>query len=163
MFSRQKETMRLLADYLCPADWRIDQFSPRLSLRHRRGRQMAGAHFGFGQPGAGARVVPAPGPRRVPFRHHPLLSCAPGRACTIPSMTAAPPRASSMWPKADCRCRMTSWPCPRMVSARLLDAALQPPRGVVAAAFHLHAGGPGGMFRLPVAPAGGLSRRPRIH
>ncbi|HEY3860383.1 MAG TPA: hypothetical protein VGO59_00725 [Verrucomicrobiae bacterium] len=26
MFSRQKETMRLLADYLCPADWRIDHF-----------------------------------------------------------------------------------------------------------------------------------------
>src|SRR5580700_6359351 len=26
MFSRQKETMRLLAEYLCPADWRIDQF-----------------------------------------------------------------------------------------------------------------------------------------
>ena len=26
MFSRQKETMRLLADYLCPADWRIDRF-----------------------------------------------------------------------------------------------------------------------------------------
>ena len=26
MFSRQQETMRLLADYLCPADWRIDQF-----------------------------------------------------------------------------------------------------------------------------------------
>src|SRR5580700_4557078 len=25
-FSRQKETMRLLADYLCPADWRIDHF-----------------------------------------------------------------------------------------------------------------------------------------
>jgi hypothetical protein len=26
MFSRQKETMRLLADYLCPADWRLDHF-----------------------------------------------------------------------------------------------------------------------------------------
>jgi hypothetical protein len=26
MFSRQQETMRLLADYLCPADWRIDHF-----------------------------------------------------------------------------------------------------------------------------------------
>jgi hypothetical protein len=26
MFARQKETMRLLADYLCPADWRIDHF-----------------------------------------------------------------------------------------------------------------------------------------
>lgn len=26
MFSRQKETMRLLADYLCPADWRISHF-----------------------------------------------------------------------------------------------------------------------------------------
>ncbi|HZQ45410.1 MAG TPA: hypothetical protein VFC07_00240, partial [Verrucomicrobiae bacterium] len=26
MFSRQKETMRLLADYLCPADWRINHF-----------------------------------------------------------------------------------------------------------------------------------------
>ncbi len=26
MFSRQKETMRLLANYLCPADWRIDHF-----------------------------------------------------------------------------------------------------------------------------------------
>src|SRR5208282_5640217 len=26
MFSRQKETMRLLADYLRPADWRIDHF-----------------------------------------------------------------------------------------------------------------------------------------
>src|SRR5689334_18745308 len=26
MFSRQKETMRLLADYLPPADWRIDAF-----------------------------------------------------------------------------------------------------------------------------------------
>src|ERR1700689_5488274 len=26
MFSRQKETMRLLADYLCPADWRMDHF-----------------------------------------------------------------------------------------------------------------------------------------
>src|SRR5580700_8614667 len=26
MFSRHKETMRLLADYLCPADWRIDNF-----------------------------------------------------------------------------------------------------------------------------------------
>jgi hypothetical protein len=26
MFSRQKETMRLLANYLCPADWRIDRF-----------------------------------------------------------------------------------------------------------------------------------------
>jgi len=26
LFSRQKETMRLLADYLCPADWRIDHF-----------------------------------------------------------------------------------------------------------------------------------------
>jgi len=26
MFSRQKENMRLLADYLCPADWRIDHF-----------------------------------------------------------------------------------------------------------------------------------------
>lgn len=26
MFSRQKEMMRLLADYLCPADWRIDHF-----------------------------------------------------------------------------------------------------------------------------------------
>src|SRR6202050_2523490 len=26
MFSHPKETMRLLADYLCPADWRIDHF-----------------------------------------------------------------------------------------------------------------------------------------
>src|SRR4051812_42269185 len=26
MFSRQKETMRLLANYLCPADWRIQSF-----------------------------------------------------------------------------------------------------------------------------------------
>ena len=26
MFSRQQETMRLLSDYLCPADWRIDHF-----------------------------------------------------------------------------------------------------------------------------------------
>src|SRR5271170_1988862 len=26
MFARQKETKRLLADYLCPADWRIDHF-----------------------------------------------------------------------------------------------------------------------------------------
>ena len=26
IFARQKETLRLLATYLCPADWRIDHF-----------------------------------------------------------------------------------------------------------------------------------------
>jgi hypothetical protein len=40
MFSRQKETMRLLADYLCPADWRIDHFL--------RDHFVAQAHLRFG-------------------------------------------------------------------------------------------------------------------
>jgi hypothetical protein len=44
MFSRQKETMRLLADYLCPADWRIDHFlrdylyDTGVTIRGRRAR-----------------------------------------------------------------------------------------------------------------------------
>ena len=63
MFARQKETMRLLADYLCPADWRMDHFLREYLYDTGVAVRWPARTFVSGQPGAGARIIPAPGPR----------------------------------------------------------------------------------------------------
>jgi len=79
MFSRQKETMRLLADYLCPADWRIDHFLREYLYDTGVAVRWPARTFVLDSPGL-ARELSLPPDRDEFFSAIcPLLSHPPGR------------------------------------------------------------------------------------
>ena len=80
MFSRQKETMRLLADYLCPADWRIDHFLREYLYDTAVSIRWPGRTFVLDSPGLARELSLPPDQGPFLFQHRPLLSFAPRRA-----------------------------------------------------------------------------------
>ena len=75
LFSHEQETERLLADYLPPADQRIQDFLDRLSAANTKSRALPGRTFVLDQYGSGARAFVAAGQRRIRLRHCEILSC----------------------------------------------------------------------------------------
>ena len=162
MFSRQQETMRLLADYLCPADWRIDHFLREYLYDTGVAVRWPARTFVLDSPGL-ARELSLPPDRDEFFsnivrsyrvRQGVLHNPVNDRRTTQGVFHVA----EGGLPVPDDKLAV-----PKEVFATAAGRGPASPRGIAAAAVHLHAGGPGGVFRFPVAPAGGLSRRPRIH
>ena len=95
MFSRQKETMRLLADYLCPADWRIDHFLREYLYDAGLTVPWPKRTLVLDSPGLARQLSLPAGPRqRLHIGHRPVYRLRCRASCIIRSTTVAPRRVS---------------------------------------------------------------------
>jgi hypothetical protein len=134
MFSRQMETMRLLADYLCPADWRIHAFLRDYLYETGMAIKLPSRTFILDSPGL-ARVLSLP-PDRDEFvsdimrsyrvRQGVLHNPANDRRTTLGVFHVA----EGGLPIPDDKLAV-----PKPVFARLLQLALQPPRELLRLPF----------------------------
>ncbi len=143
-----REKNRLLADYLCPVDQRVQNFLNRYldGVDQEPLPRLPSQTFILDRHGHGAGALAAAGRRQIQFRYRYQLPGQTAVCYTIRPATGALPRDPSISLRVACRSPATKRRCRASALARLLKIALNPPQDLLTIPFTATQPEPAQMF-----------------